>query len=519
MGKNLYKPSQILRKQPFLRVLPKSEVGVLSESNFRWDDNVQYAYCTQADFIREYNVSGHRINDKMFYPDKMKQVEVKNSDGTSYYKTLIQRMIRMAIPYQSMIVTKQLSADCGNNLSFSISDAEVSEGMENIKNMFMQGWQDCDMEVAWYACIKSDKIVGDTAFCGYKDKGKFGWRVFSYTENDLLYPHYDRYGNLDAFGREYGLYNEESKLIERMLDVWDNKYAYTYKQSLKGVKGAKNKALAKLGFEDMGWELASEPILHGFENIPIAYHRTGKPCWFDVQSLIEMTEQAYSQLAENNKAYALRILFTKGAAVAMQSTMDGTPVRIDTEEVDADAKYLEPADASGSFKMQIEALENSIYRGSFIVKTPDVKGSDLSGLAVELLFTDSTQKAMCDSQEYKPFINEMIRIFKEGYGTQIGKTSDFQRLNIFGEIIPFVPKSETEEVNCIVQLKSVGALSQQTASENGTRLGYGKNAEWNRIMKEERNKLVQEERAAQNQINLQNEITAKRDKPLTDQGV
>lgn len=477
----------MLRKPSFKRVLPKATVGVRSEIDFTWDSDMQFAYCTQADFIREFCVSGHRINDKLFYPDKLKQVtrEEKDSNGEVQQVTrdVIQRMIRIAIPEQAIITTKQLTAVTGNNIAFSLSDAEVTSDLEKIKDKYMQGWQEHDMEIAWYLAVKSLKITADTAFCGFKEGGRFDWRIFSYTNGDILFPHYNIFGRMDAFGRMYVVYNAETQKNDTMLDVWDDFYTYTYKRDYEN----------KTENAEDGWVIVEQPRLHGFSMIPVAYHRVDAPCWADVQPLIEELEMAYSQLAENNKVYALRVLFTKGAAVSMQSTMDGTPIRIDTEEVDADAKYLEPADASTSFKMQIEALEDSIRRGSFTVKTPEVRGSDLSGLAVELLFTDSTQKAHCDAQEYKPFLNEMIRIFKEGYGIEAGMTSDMERLHIFGEILPFLPKSETEEVNNIVQLKSVNALSQQTASEIGTRLGYGKNAEYNRLVKEERDKLITEE--------------------------
>lgn len=491
----LFKPSQIIRKPAFRRIKAEGHVGCSSERDFTWEDNVGYDYLTQADFIREFKVSGHRINDRKFYPDKMKQVtsEETNSNGEKEEVTrwVMQKMIRMALPEQAIITTKQLTAVTGNNISFSITDAEVTSDMEKVKDRFMQGWQEHDMEIAWYMAVRSLKITADVAFCGFKDKGRFDWHVFSYLNGDILFPRYDKFGRLEAFGRMYTVYNAETEKNETMLDVWDDAFTYTYRRD------------AEKAGNDEGWVLEEEPKRHGFSRIPIAYFRVDGPCWEDVQDLIEQLEMAFSQLAENNRAYALRILFTKGAAVVMQSTMDGTPVRIDTEEVDADAKYLEPADASGSFKMQIEALEDSIRRGSFTVKTPEVKGSDLSGLAVELLFTDSTQKAHCDAQEYKPFLNEMVRIFKEGYGTEAGITSDMERLHLFSEILPFLPKSETEEVSNIVQLKSVGALSQQTSSEQGTRLGYGKNAEYRRIMREERDKLISEEP----QINVTNALS------------
>ena len=50
--------------------------------------------------------------------------------------------------------------------------------------------------------------------------------------------------------------------------------------------------------------------------------------------------------------------------------------------------------------------------------------------------------------------------------------------------------SETEQVANIMQLRSAGALSRQTASEMAYELGYGINSEYERITKEERDMLI-----------------------------
>lgn len=487
-----YGAGEIMSKEPFRTVLPSpSGRGDGSRTPLQpWDAAESYLYYTQADFMRQFEVSGHRINNPFDpdYRDKVKVVERTDpKTGETYTKKYFQPMIRIAVPFQRMITTKRLTAITGNNISQQMSAEDMGAEAERTFYSYLKGWKDKSMEIAWYFAAKSCLVTADAAFCGWLKDGVFGWRVFSYLNGDTLYPHYDITGRLDAFGRAYRVYDAKGRSYRRILDVWDDRYVHHYEYGERGLQGLINSVL-DWATGDGAWRYTGSDI-HGFDRIPIAYHRSPYPCWTPVQSTIEQFESAISRLAENNKAYALRILFTKGAALAMESTVDGTPYQINTEETDADARFLEPADMSGSMKTEIDILEDSIYRGSFTVKTPDVRGSDLSGLAVELLFTDSNQQAHCDAQELKPFVDDMSRIFGYGMARETGQTA-LAELDVFNEIIPFMPKSETEEVSNIVQLVGSGVLSRRSGSEMGTSLGYGRTSEWLRIQREEREMLI-----------------------------
>lgn len=486
----------ILQKKPFYRIAPPvidipqvvSDIATASAIS----DKPNYIIRTQADFMREYEVSGHKINSPHLYPDKVS----KDEDGNVY----VHPICRVALPFQQMITKKHLTYLCGNNIEFNMPIPKPTEEDEAQRAEFKGGWMSKNMETAFYASMKADKVTGDCAFCGVLNNGEFSWRVFSYLDGDTLYPHYNRItGKLELFARKYSQFDESGKTIVEYLDVWDDKTIYHYKKdNSTSLKRVKNNILEALGLD--GWAEDIEAKPHGFAEIPIAYHRSGAPCWEPSQDNIEAYEKAISQLAENNKAYALRILFTKGADMAMNATIDGSPISIETTDPDSDARFLEPADSSSSFELQLKVLEDNIYRGSLVSKTPDIKGSDVSGVTVKLLFSDSFQQAFIDSQQYNQFIAEMIRIFKYGYGTEIGKITSYSTMKIEGVIVPYMYMSETEEVSNIVQLVSVGALSQRSASEHAYRIGYGVNGEWMRRMQEERDSLVGAEQSPNTNI-------------------
>lgn len=477
-------PLEILRKEPFKRIAPDARPTKRITSGttpyYYPPENTSWEILSQADFLREYDVAGHKINSTQYYPNKW----TKDENGNH----IEQIVSRVALPYQSIITTKHLVHLCGNDIEIKLSNPFPSDQEEELRSFFKQGWIDKDMEVAWYGCAKSDKITGDTAFCAYLNEGKFGYVVFSYLNGDTLYPHYDRFGNLSVFGRRYSKYDEKGKEYAQYLEVWDDRFMYRYKCDQKGIRGAVNSVKKWFGLD--GWREIEPPEPHNFNRIPIAYHRSGAPCWGPSQDNIDAYEMAISQLCENNKAYALRILFTKGQSIDMKATIDGRPLAIDSTSSDADAKFLEPADSSASFELQLKVLDENIMRGAFAVRTPEVKGSDISGLAVKLLFADAYQRALLDSIEYDGFVNDMIELFKYGYGVETSRITDFSRLSIKGNIVPYMYLSETEEVSNLVQLKSVGILSGRSASEAANRIGYGVNAEWMRVLKEEREKIV-----------------------------
>ena len=238
---------------------------------------------------------------------------------------------------------------------------------------FKQGWIKKNMEERIFEAAKAEKITGDSAICGYVSGGVFGTKVFSWLNDEILYPHYGNItGKLDAFGREYRTCKKDSMTVSKeYLDVWDETYLTTYERA----NNLKTKVVETFGFD--GWSVVARSE-HGFGFVPIAYKRSSiGACWSLVQDLIDKYELAVSNLCENNKAYAFRILFMKGDDVGI-SKFDSTGApQVITGNKDTDAKLLERADASPSFELQLNILLKNIFTGSFVVLPPEVKGGDL----------------------------------------------------------------------------------------------------------------------------------------------
>ena len=483
-------PKQILVKDAFVRLVPSEGLTCIGDAKTICTDSIlAYSYETpgkqimsQADFMREYDVNAHKINSIKYYPNAI--MRGKGGKISAKIKS------RIAVAYQERILTKRLVTLTGNNIDLKLANSKRSKTDQEMLNLFREGWDTHDMETCLYQAFKADGKTGDCAVCFYMSRGQVGWRVFSFENGDILYPHYDPMtGKLAVFGRKYSVRDSKDNEIMEYLDVWDDKYYTRYKYDKKGIKGATNTIKGIFGFD--GWEVDQKPIPHRFERIPIAYDRYGEPFWANSQDAIDLYELTISQLAENNQAYALRILYLLGGEIDLQATVDGTPAIINAEDPNAKVGFLEPADSSRSFELQLQILEKSIMRNSFASETPEIKsGSDLSSPTIRMMMMDSYQKAQDDALHFQPFLNDIVELFKYGYGIEASKSSDYNTLKIKAEIFPYVFMSETEVVSNIVQAVAINALSRRSASEMLYDLGYGVISEYDRLLEEEREKMV-----------------------------
>lgn len=483
-------PKQILVKEAFTRLVPSEKLTCIGDAKtVGTDSSLSYIYetpakipMTQADFLREWDVNAHRINSIKYYPNAF----MKGKEG----KVSAKIKSRIAIAFQERILTKRLVTLTGNNVDLKLSNSKRTRQDQDMLNLFREGWDMHNIETCLYQAFKADGKTGDCAVCFYLKDGKVGWRTFSYDNGDVLYPHYDPMtGKLSLLGRRYFVRDAQDNEIVEYLDVYDDTYYMRYKQDKKGIKGLANKVGEALGFD--GWTVDIVPVPHKFPRIPIAYDRYGEPFWANSQAGIDLYELTVSQLAENNQAYALRILYALGGEIELQTNIDGTPSMINSAEPNAKVGFLEPADSSKSFELQLNILEKNIMRNSFASETPELKsGSDLSSPTIRMMMMDSYQKAQDDALHFQPFLDDIVELFKYGYGVEMGRSSDFETLQLKAEIFPYVFMSETEMVSNIVQSVSIGALSRRSASEMLYDLGYGVISEYERLTEEEREKLV-----------------------------
>lgn len=508
------KVRELLTKKPFTRILPDghydhgyllndvSEVAITP-------DKLKRKIVTQEDFLRELDPAGHIINDKELYPDVWQQ---NNEDGRWY----IQEIPRYAFSYQQIILVKHLTHLCGNDIQFELSDKNVSTKTREIFDAHRNGWANKNMEVAWYQLAKSVKATGDGAFVGFLDKGKFGWKVLSFLNGDKLFPHFDlRTGKLNLLARTYCNYAEDGNIAKRYIDVWDdtNYYRFVADGDPSTLLDKAKQLILKI-FSTNGYKLEWTER-HGFDEIPVAYKRDDNgPCWTFSEETIENYEIAFSNLAHSNHDFGLPIMYVKGEGSEELTTNDMSYAsKIMILPSDGEIGFLNRQDASNAYKAELDKLEDSIYKQSFAVKTPELKSGDTPGVALKIMYSDAFEKAMTDAHEYDGVVDKIISIFNWGYGIESEKRLDFINTNIRHYIEPYIHLNTSELTQNLNTAVLGGFLSRQTASE---KLPYSTPQEWERILQEKHDEQMHQLLIEEQRLEIQNDANVEMQEELSE---
>lgn len=298
-------------------------------------------------------------------------------------------------------------------------------------------------------------------------------KVFSALNGDELHPIYDMEGNLKLFGRSFFAYDYTARDNSLYMEVWDNEFFYRFKLDTDGTYDGEYRWNDKDSFrsdfvsesESAEWILEKREK-HGYDRIPIEYlKRDSGACWSAVQDLIDKLEMALSQLFENNKSYAFRIMVIKGAGggIQIQGDLTGQARAIVFDDQDSSAEFMDKADASSSFELQLKETLKFILMGSFTVLPPEIKGGDMPGVTVKILYSPAIEQAINDINFYNETVDGIVDLFKQGYGIEQKNITGYKNLKIRGDMNVYVPQNDTEVINNINQSLLNGSLSEETA--------------------------------------------------------
>jgi hypothetical protein len=116
--------TEILSKKPFARVTPEGYLQGKITSDLRNasfsknNDKLVWQIISQADFIREFYPSGHKINSEIFYPNKLKYDEKTE-------RFFEEKVFRASFPFQMIITIQQLVHLCGNDIHHELTDTKM----------------------------------------------------------------------------------------------------------------------------------------------------------------------------------------------------------------------------------------------------------------------------------------------------------------------------------------------------------------------------------------------------------
>ena len=473
---------EILTREPFYEVLPNGykaqRVVKRGQKVYEPIDRLSMRILTQADFLRMYYPSGHAINDPDIYPD------IRRTDpetGRMYF----QPVMRTAFAFQQVIATKQRVHIIGNDVQFELAGKVESEEREKEKAELLvtlkEGWLNMHMEHRIYEFTEY-KIVGDAAIVGYFDEeGHARARTLSYMRGDTLYPHRNSLtGKMELFARKYADYDENGRYSAEYVEIWDEKYLY---RARKGISKSKIIQTIKDLFGISGYEIYEQKE-HGFDRVPVAYHREeGGACFLPSQDTIETYEEAFSYFCENNRAYAFPIMWSRGDGVVFNpDEITGAVKYIEIDDKDGAAGFLDKAEVSAAFNTQLKLLYDMIYEQSFAVKPPELKSGDLPGVAIKLLFSPAIEQAIHDCQKLQPFLDDCLYLVKYGYGFEKDCQASLLNLSVNAWIQPYIHQNHTEMYQNLAVAVQNGFISKRTASERAPE--FPRNDEIQRVLDE-----------------------------------
>jgi hypothetical protein len=504
----------ILTKKPFRRILPGGGAPAIGSFHSPLEqavtfDKLEYQIETQEDYIRQLDPSAHAINDPEIYKTFMQ----RDDDGLYYEMDFP----RYAFPFQQEILDDRLARLTGNDTQFDLAERDEDDSAWGIYDKMKAGWSDKGMERAKHFLVKSVLATGDGAFVGYLDNGKFYWRVLSYLDGDVLYPHYDiKTGKLNVFARAYTNF-DSSGTVRKYVDVWTDTYYYRFVDYSDDDENKEKGVEVNIeGFNVDGYELEYYEK-HGFNEIPVAYKRNDfGPCWSAVQETIEHYEAAFSRLAQSNHDFGLPIMYLQGDGkqiheIAASDMSYASKILVIPS--DGKAGFLERQDASGAYKSELDELRKKIYEGAMVVKAPELKSGDTPAAAIKLLYSDSYNKALLETQEYDECLTKMIDIFKWGYGIECEQRLAFINTRIVAYIAPYIPINDAEMIQNLSMAVQNGFLSKQTASE---KCYYATPNEWNRILQEKHDEKAQELLLEEQRLEIQTDSQIETQEALSD---
>lgn len=419
---------------------------------------------------KQWDPKQHDVFDTSIRPDKIvkKATGQKDSEGKDIFTTTTEKVNRIAIPFQRIIVKRAVGFLLGNPVRVKRYLDDKNKNQVTLADMVDSTLDDnkikyfdrklartvkseCEAAELWY-------IIEDQKFWFKKLNNslvKFKLRVqqLSPGNGDVLHPYFDETGNLIAFSREYKIKEGGKSILH--FDTWTD---------TKIIKRAYQES----------WQV--EESINLFGKIPVIYYPQEEPEWYSVQPMIDRFEKKASNFGDTNDYFGSPIVKTKGTVLSLpEKGSSGKTIQL---AQDADAEYMSWDQSPESEKLEFDLLEKMIYT---MTQTPNISfeqmkdiGSDLSGFAIKLLFTDAHLKAENDIELFGEMFQRRLNLLKHILGTviNVSLSNEVDNIELEPEFTPYLPKNVKEIIEMLSTARGNKPLiSRETAIENNPLVG------------------------------------------------
>ncbi|TXK52374.1 phage portal protein [Pontibacter qinzhouensis] len=396
---------------------------------------------------KQYDPNLHDVKSATHRPNKLKLTPTDKfeEDGvTPIVKKESTEPAKIAIPLQKYIIHQRASFAVGNKITFK-SDVPESPVFEaalqtwrkakmqyQLKEIAIKMMAETEVALIWYGKV-DEKSPG---------KVKFRNRIVSPSTGDDLYPVFDKYNDMIAFGRGYKVDDVE---------YFDLYTAETLRRFKKGEKGMEE-YFTKVGKDEEGNEIGIiEELPYG--KIPVIYWRQELPECDDVKDLIRAREFNQSDFFDNNQYFGDPIMFLKGTALNMPAK--GVAGKVMEGSADADAKILSPGDYTAARKLEFDMLDMNIFTLTRSAKldAESMKGlGDLSAAAMDRMLI-SPHMAARDMQDGE-------------FGRGVQRCMNFL-LAVYSDILGIQDNVEAEPVFSLFRIDDAAERIELALKANG----------------------------------------------------
>jgi SPP1 family phage portal protein len=399
-------------------------------------------------YINQYDPSKHDITKTDKRPDKL--IETNNGPGSV-------KVARLTIPMQKKIVNMAVAFLCARPVQLMATpDGSIQT---DLLAMIDRTW--IDNKLDFDTMLLAEKLMSETevaeiwytedAAADYwkgtvMEGSKFRMRmqIIAKSTGDDLYPIYNQFGDMIAFGRGYQL-----KKDGKAVDHFD---LYTESKIYLGVK------------ESGGNTYTVEQKDNTLGKIPVIYYSQDAPEWQDVQTMIDRLEVVISNHADNNDYFSSPMLFVDGEIEGFAAK--GEQGKVLQGKNGAKVEIISWDQAPDSVKLEFTNLYNLIL---YMTDTPDlspenIKGREVpSGFALKILFMQAHLKAARKSGIVGKGLQRRLNLLKAGIAKICVKLEPGLPIQIAPQFTFFLPTNDKELVDMISEAFAGGFISRKTA--------------------------------------------------------
>lgn len=320
---------------------------------------------------------------------------------------------KLVLPFPKKIVRTRVHFLFGGKMVVSAANAQ--DAIAEFKNQWTSGlkMQNVLKELARTCMIQTKAAVifyPVQAEEGGKKIVKLRTQILNKSKGEF-FPHFDDYGDMDAFLYLYKALTPEAKSVEKAR-IYTADTIFTY------VKDGSSWLPDTTDPEMTG------VFKHQFGKIPVVYVEQKEPEWESITTLMDNFENRFSRLADTNDYFSEPLLKIFGKAAKLPAKEEvGKVLEFDMiESADGktnhgDAEYATWDDSPESIKLDLTTSWDSIFS---MTSTPDlsfnnIKGiGNVSGVALKLMFLDAFIARGEKMEIFEPALRRCISVVIAG---------------------------------------------------------------------------------------------------------